>query len=192
MALDDTLIACVRLIRDDPDYDVKIDGRPDAVGWATDSGNVRISGLGIQRQGEDEQRLRASGDVLTETIFGNRTLRLQFTVDTNSQTWADTAQEAADDLRAGLCRQDVIALLNVENLGVPRCGDVRIVPYRDDHGDWRSAAVFEAVFPWSRRHTPPAGVTIDRIGAVEYTGSPITGGVNDPHAIGPNTVSEDD
>jgi hypothetical protein len=190
MALDATLIACVRLIRDDPDFDVQIDGNQD--GWASDALNVRISGLGIARQGVDEVRLRASGDVLSERIFGNRTLRLQFTVDANSQTWLASAQEAADDLAAGLSRADVATLLRAENLGVPRCSDIRIVPYRDEHGDWRSAAVFEAVFPWSRRHVPAASVTVDRIGAVEFTGTPITGGQNDPHTIGPETVSEDD
>lgn len=188
MALDSTLAAVVRLIRDDPAFDVRIDGKGESgssIGWATDSGHVRISRLAIARQGQDEQRLAAGGVgglVLRERVFGNRTLRLQFACETNAQTWASTAEEMADDLRAGLIRQDVADLLWTERLGQPRCTDVRSVPYRDAHGDWRSAAIFEAVFPWSRLHAAPEDTTTDRIASVEYTGDA------DGHALGPETV----
>lgn len=172
MALDDTLIAVVRLIRDDPDFDVKIDGKPNAIGWISDSAHVTIARQRVPRQGVDEPRYTVSGvdGLMRERIRGNRTLVLQFTCETNSQTLADTAEELADDLTAGLAREDVLALLAVEQVGSPRCTDVRVVPYRDAHGDWRSAAVFEATFPWRRLHVPATDATLDRIGRVIGSG----------------------
>lgn len=166
MTLDTTLLAAVALVR--PGIDVKIDGKPGAVGWDIDAANVKIQRLRVPRQGVDEQRLTVSGvdGLMRERIFGNRTLVLQFTCETNSQTLASTAEELADDLVAGLSREDVTALLATEFVGSPRCSDVRVVPYRDAHGDWRSAAVFEAAFPWSRVHAPAATVTVDRIARV--------------------------
>lgn len=183
MALDETLIAAVRLIR--PAIDCKIDGKPgDSIGWIADSEHVTIQRQRLARQGVDEQRLTIDGQGdMHETIRGNRTLVLQFTCETNSQTLDDTAEELADDLVAGLSREDVTALLWTELVGSPRCGDVRVVPYRDAHGDWRSAAIFEAVFPWKRDHVPASSVTVDRIGRV------IGEGTADAHAV-PFDVSE--
>ncbi len=185
MALDATLRACVRLIRNDPDFDVQTEGRAD--GWANDAASVRFVVLGVPRQGVDEQRFSLNGDgTLREMVRGNRTLRLQVTCDTNAQTWETLSTPLADDLVLGFQRTDVAALLEVENLGVPVCTEPRHVPYRDAHGDWRSASVFEAVFPWSARHVVPAAVTTDRIGQVEFAGTVDP----DAHAIGPTTVSE--
>lgn len=182
MALDATILACVALAR--PGLDAQIDGTPAGGSWTDDAASVRISRLSSARQGEDERRRGFSGADMIERVFGNRTLRLQFSCEANSQTWEDTAEDLAEDLRTGLVRSDVEILLAAENLGVPRCTDVRSISYRDAHGDWRSAAVFEAGFPWSRVHTPAAGTTQDRIGSVEFTGT------TDAGTIGPETVTE--
>ena len=188
MTLDATLIAAVRLARGNPSLDVKIDGKPgDSIGWVADSESVNITRTRIPRQGVDESRLEVSqvDGLMREIIRGNRTLVLTITCETNSQTLASTAEELADDLRAGLCREDVTALLWTERVGSPRCSDVRVIPYRDAQGDWRSAAVFEAIFPWRREHRPAESVTVDRIGRV------IGSGEVDPgdHAV-PFDVSE--
>ena len=172
VTLDATLIAAVRLARDAPALDVRIDGKPDAIGWISDSEHVTIERLRVPRQGVDEIRrtVDAGDGLMREHVRGNRSLVLQITCETSSQTLASTAEELADDLIAGLSRSDVLALLWVDRVGAPRCSDVRVTPYRDAHGDWRSAATFEAVFPWSRVHTPAATVTVDRIARVIGTG----------------------
>lgn len=173
MTLDATLIAAVRLARGAPSLDVKIDGKPgDSIGWISDSEHVTIARLRIPRQGVDEIRRTVSiaDGLMREIVRGNRSLVCQFTCETNSQALAGTAEELADDLIAGLSRSDVTALLWTERVGSPRCSDVRVVPYRDAHGDWRSAAVFEASFPWSRVHAPASSVTTDRIGRIIGSG----------------------
>ena len=147
-----------------------IDTQPDdgTSAWVNDEVSVTVQLLSAPRQGHDERRLARAGNQVRERVYGNRSLRVQFTVNTNKQTFAQTALEVADDLTAGLSRSDVSDILEARDLGVPVCSPVRQVNAPDAHGDVRSIAVFEAVFPSSRRHT---GALVDRIDAVNVTGT---------------------
>jgi hypothetical protein len=175
------LIASVRLILADPAADVRWYDRTSE--WVNDTAHIEIVPLSVPRYGVDEQRL-ASIDASTsvqETIYGNRSLRLQFTVNRNDQDLADSAVDLADVLVAGFARYDVSLLLEAEHVGIPRCGPVRAISAPDAHGDIRSIAVFEAVFPWSRVHT---GGIIPTIGSVEWSGEVEGSASGDPITVG--------
>lgn len=146
-----------------------VQGDEQSSGWISDDMAVTFQIVGFLRKGVDERRTTPEGDSLRERIYGFRTMRVQFTCDGNRQTLGLTAPEVADALIAGFNRTDVEEILAGQNLGVPRCTDVRQTDYQDPHGDARSAATFEAQFPASRR---VAGGLIVPIKSVEVTGTP--------------------
>ena len=188
MTAQEAIIASARLIIGDPAADVRWYDRRST--WVNDRAHVEIIPLSVPRFGVDEQRLAQIPNSPTsearETIYGNRSLRLQFTVNTSNQNLAASAVERADDLIAGFSRYDVSLLLEAEHVGIPRCGPVRAISAPDAHGDVRSIAVFEAAFPWSRAHT---GGTIPTIGSVEWSGEVEGSASGDPITLG-RTTSE--
>lgn len=186
MSAQSAVIASVRVIMADPAADVRWYDRTST--WVNDEAHVEITPLGVPRYGVDEQRLKASdppATTLQETVYGNRSLRLQFVINTNDQDLEDSAVDLADVLIAGFSRYDVSLLLEAEHVGIPRCGPVRSIPAPDAHGDIRSIAVFEAVFPWSRVHT---GSVVPTIGSVEWSGEVEGSASGDPITVGRTTT----
>lgn len=177
--LDDTLSSIVRIVLGDS-ADVMEENGP--VGWVEDDVNVTWQVLGWTRQGVDERRYSEIGPAgtLQERIYGNRSMRVQFKCDTNAQTIENSADDIADRLVSGFMRSDVEEALASVDVGVPRCGIPRTIPYRDAHGDMRSVCVFEAAFPFSRR---TQGGTVQRIDAVEFASEDTT------PAVPPTTVT---
>lgn len=161
MSLESDLDAIVKLIRSDVTIGTKSDDGIDA--WKNDEQEVTYALLGYRRQGVDERRTALEGEDIRERIYGNRTLRIQFTVNTNKQTFENTALEIADDLIAGFNRTDVEDVLAAHELGVPVCTDPREITLVDAHKDGRSVAVFEAAFPASRRTGGPLITRIKRV-----------------------------
>lgn len=152
MTLEETITAAIRLIL--PDVQTTGIATDDGASeWLDDTASVTFTKIGYLRQGVDERRYTVEGDSLRERVYGNRTLRVQFTCETDRQTLELTADELADTLIAGFERTDVEELFAALDLGIPACLPVRQVNYPNAHGDIRSAAVFEAQFPASRRHT---------------------------------------
>lgn len=169
MTLQETIIACVRLILGDPSFDVRWYDKRSA--WVSDTGHVEIVQLTTPRFGVDEQRLEPIGQdgaTLQETIYGNRQLRLQFTCNTNDQDLDESGPELAESLVAGFSRHDVEELLAAVHVGVPRSQGTRVVNAPDAHGDERSIGVVELWFPWSRSQE---GGKIKSIATVHYTGA---------------------
>lgn len=153
-----------------------------AQGW-TQPANVRLRVLSRQAHGVDEVRYFPEGpNDLREKIVGQRTLRVQVTCETLDQDLVDSAHETADVLVAGFQRSDVEAILAADSLGVPRTTTPIDVDYQDEHGDWRSAVVFEAWFPASRTHVGPLVPIVHK---VEFRGDMETG-----TDIGPETVDD--
>lgn len=181
MSIQTALVAAVRLILDDDEYDVGW-GRRSAE-WRAESHTV-ISYVSTARRGVDERRYADVGtDDMRERVYGNRVVRVQFTVHTDDQDVAESAHEIAGRLVAGFSRSDVAELLDSEDLGGIRPQDPIDASYVDEHGDERSVAVFEVWFNTHRTHT---GTVIPRVKALEYSGT-TEGSINDP-TVGPTTV----
>lgn len=131
---------------------------------------VTLRVASITRLGIDERRAsQATATNLRERIYGNRTLRIQMIVDTNDQDLLDSAQEQADLILAGFMRSDVETLLMRSDLGVPVAGPVLVTNAPDAHGDERSIAIVDLVFPWSRCLT---GGLVPLLDAVEIGTQP--------------------
>lgn len=148
-----------------PDIDVAWQDRRSS--WRGERA-VTLRVVSISRLGIDERRATNVGTNLRERVFGNRLLRVQMIVDTNDQDLEDSAQEQADFLVAGFSRSDVELLLLQECLGVPNAGPVLVTNAPDAHGDERSIAIVDLVFPWSR--TAVGGV-VPRIDNIELSSS---------------------
>ena len=82
----------------------------------------------------------------------------------------------------GFERTDVQDLLSAANLGGAQTQTPVQVDYQDDHGDWRSAVLFEV---WFNTHRTHVGALIPRVKAVEVTGD-MDGGPD----VGPFTVED--
>lgn len=184
MTVQETILEAVRTIMGDPAFDVRWYDRKSE--WVSDDGHVEITVLNIPRFGVDERRLTPqAGDPNTfdETIFGNRSLRLQLTCNTNDQDLLDSGQELAETIAAGFSRHDVEIALAAVHLGVPQSQGVRVINAPDAHGDIRSIGVVELWFPWSRAQ---AGGTVGTIGTIDYSGEidevpdAIAGSVTEP------------
>lgn len=185
MPLDTALIASVRLILDDPEYDVTWQDR--RTGWRDAGGHVSILPLSVLPRGVDEKRVDATTG--QERIYGVRNVRVQVTCETDDQDPGSDAMDLAETLAAGFHRTDVEALLDAADLGGVVCQPRRVVNYPDKHGDQRSAAVFEV---WLNTHRTHLGAILDTVGSVEYGGEVAdeTGAV--ALVVGPTTVFEDD
>lgn len=179
MTAQEAVIQCVRLILNDPSADVRWYDR--ASTWVNDSAHIEITVLSIPRVGVDEPRHVAEGLNLRETIYGNRTLKLQLVCNTNDGDFLDSGPELADRIVAGFMRSDVEAVLQGAHLGVPRSVPVRTINAPDAHGDIRAIGAVELWFPWSRADR--AGL-LNTIGTIAYTGTV------DDVAQAPVTVTE--
>ncbi len=181
----ETLIACIRLILDDPEADVYVGDGPSA--YRNEALSIQIRRLSSARVGVDERRYSVDPDdgTLRERIYGNRLLRIQVDVDTPRQSaFEETAEEVADDLIAGFSRTDIAALLNAIDLGTPRAQPTRVNNLEDEHRDVRSIATFELWFPASRRHVVPVANSPGRITSTTVTGEADPG----DHVLGPGLV----
>ncbi len=179
MSRETLMIACVRLIMDDPDYDAIWLKR--TTGWRTESGKVAINVLSVSRIGVDETRHADEGsDDVRERTYGNRTLRVQFTCESDDQSPESSGMEIAEVLGAGFMRSDVLALLEADDVGNPRPQTPIDVSYESDDTE-RSAAVIEIWFNASRIG---AGPLVPIILAAEVSGE-----IEEvPDAVGPFTV----
>lgn len=149
--------------------------------------HVKLRVLSRPRIGVDEIRHSDPDEIdgsMVERVYGVRRLTVQITVETQDQDIADSAHALAEDLRTGLERSDVEALLEADDLGSPRTTEPREIPYRDPSGRWRSAVVFEAWFP---AHTSHTGPIVDTVGSVEVEGLDAD---TDATILGPVTFSE--
>lgn len=182
MAIQTALPAVIRLILGDESADVTWKNRE--AGFRADS-NVRLSIVSRPRRGVDETRYAdpAVDGSMVERVYGVRRLTVQVQVETQDQDYTASAADRAETIRTGFHRSDVEALLDAEDLGGVQTQDVRVVDYKDAHGRWRSAAVFEV---WFNTHTTHVGPTVDTVGSVEVTGTV------DAVAQAPVTVDEDD
>lgn len=179
MSAQTAIVDAIRLVLG-ASYDVGWTQR--AQGW-TAPANVRLRVVSRPRRGVDETRLSAEGaNDVRERVYGVRSLRVQVTCETLDQDLADSAHETADVLVAGLNRSDVEATLEAAGLGVPRTTTPIEADYQDDHGDWRSAVVFECWFPTHRTHTGPL---VPIVHQVEFAGV-----VENGPDVGPETVSD--
>jgi hypothetical protein len=180
--LQDALPAAIRTILDDEEADVYWRDRAEGTAFRA-AVNVQLTRISSTRIGVDEQRHEQEGaDDVRETIVGNRRVIVQFQVETDDQDLADSAHEVAEDIVQGLHRTDVLDALDTgAGLGAGQVQPVREVPYKDKHGRWRSAAMFEVWFPAARAHT---GALIARVKTV------VASGDVDGTAVGPLTVDE--
>lgn len=144
------------------------------VGWRTREARYRadnhvlLSIVSRARKGHDETRYGALVDgSATERIYGVRRLVIQVQCETQDQDVESSAYAVAEDLRTGLHRSDVEALLDTEHLGGLQTMDVRVIDYRDPSGRWRSAAVFEM---WLNTHTTHTAGDVPMVASVEVTG----------------------
>ena len=179
----DTIPAAVKMITGDAEYDVT---------WRRAETGVRkpehveLTRIALRRIGVDEVRTKPKdGDpsALVETISGNRALVIQFFCESDEQPQG--AQDLADDLQAGLQRQDVRELLSTSNLGAAQLGPCMDASYADDDGDWYAAVMFEATFPTT---VTREGATIVRVKAAEVSGTVEPGS----HEVGPFTIEHDE
>jgi hypothetical protein len=154
-ALDDALIAAVRLAAGVPTLDVRIENR--AGGWRSDDASIQIRNGGIRRVGIDERRFVEvevdSVRFLREEIHGNRVVTIALFFDTNQHDSVFSSEELADTVIAGFHRSDVGAILDAVNLARPECSEVRTVPTKSTNGDVRSISIVDARFHTSRKVT---------------------------------------
>jgi len=167
MSVQSTIIACVRLILDDPTYDVHWVDLTSK--WVSDASHVELQVVSIPKIGVDERRTTPEGSpeghYVRERIYGNRSLRVQITCNTSNQNLEESGQELAETICAGFARSDVEALLSAASLGIPAPQGVRVANSRSSHGDIRSIAIAELWFPWSRSQT---GGLIGTIGEIVF------------------------
>lgn len=174
MTVQAAIVSAIRTIMDDEDFDVRWADR-EAV-FREDTAHVSLRVVSTPRQGVDEVRRTIEGGLpatlpatlplvigLRERVLGNRSLRVQVTVDVDDQDYSESAHEIAETIAQGFNRTDVATILDADRLGVPRCQALIEVPTTDDHRDSRSVVVFEAWFPWRRIHTGPLLDTVREV-----------------------------
>lgn len=181
MSVQTALPAAIQLILGDQGLDVAWGAK--TARWRDSGRHVLLSVVGRPRIGTDERRYAAAVDPddVTERVYGVRRLVIQVQVETDDQDLDASASELGDVIATGFARSDVLDLLWAEGVGNPRPQPQQRGDYRDDHGDTRSAVVFEIWFNTSRTHT---GATIPRLRAAEVSGEIADGGP----PIGPVTV----
>lgn len=167
-ALDDTLIAAVKLAAGRPDLDVRIENR--AGGWRSDEASIQIRNGGIRRVGIDERRFVEDTidgvRYLREEIHGDRVVSISLFFDTNQHDSIFSSEELADTVIAGFHLSDVAEILDAVNLSRPECSDVRTVPTKSTNGDVRSVSIVDARFNTSRKVT---GALYDPIESISST-----------------------
>lgn len=170
------LIAAVRVALSEPEADVY--WRDGSSAYHTET-SYALSHVSRTSRGKDVRSLgTVTAGSAPETVRGNRVLVVQVTVDAPTQGAAD---EAADVVKAGICSTAAESLLNAANVSAARPGGVRSIPYKDAHGDTRSAAVLEITFNATRSVV---------VGTVPILAQAEVSGEVDPgaHVIGPVTV----
>lgn len=163
--LDAGLIAAIREAAGDPNLPVFWQEQPQ--GWRADT-HVKLDLIGFGTVGPGEIRRVVSATQIQQRVYQVRTLTLQVTCETQSQTLANSSLALADDISAGLRREDVRDLLNTSvDLGVATVGGITHASYTDGHKRRRSASVFPVTF---NAQTTRAGRLIDFIRSVSYEG----------------------
>ncbi len=168
MALDSVLIACVRLIMGDPEYDAIWQERTTA--WRASAGAVSIAPIAVSGIGVDEVRTAIEGvaSEIRERIYGTRLVKVQFMCEADDQDAGQDAGEIAEKLAEGFARSDVEALLAAERLGGVRVQARRLVPYEDAHHDSKSVCIFEV---WINHSRTGGGPLVPFVLSAEITGS---------------------
>jgi hypothetical protein len=180
-AFETALIAAVRLAVADPTADVY--WRDGSSAWRAPV-SYALSHVSVSARGKDVRTLgTVTAGSAPETIRGNRVRLVQVTIDAPTQ---DAAIELADILKAGIRASECEALFNAENVSAARPRDVRSIPYKDAHGDVRSAAVLEIAFNLTRSVTVG---TVPIVAQIEVTGE--VGPEDPPREIGPILVELD-
>lgn len=131
--------------------------RPDAF--------ARLDLLGVRSIGVDEERLEHDEvqDVLIQRRYGQRVIRVQIAVETQSQELEKTAMVYAEKMRARLRLVEVHAALNAAGLAFSGADEITALDYDDEEGRTVSFAGFEARF---NAFTLERGDDLDRVDVV--------------------------